>query len=452
MLHLLKKILMLLMPIVAIQLIDAVAGVTDAVMLGHYSATMVGFSMMAQTIFWFPMVCIMGFALLSSALIGQAKGADNPQMTIRVIQATATIIVLLGMVSAVGLWHVDVFLNILQYDKITSVMINDYIDGRLLGVTFLLAIPYQMYLIHYGWGRFAFIIKACTIPLNIFLNWVCIYGNLGVPEMGIYGAGLATAISSVIITTVSVLFATLHARKNGIFLWQNFRIIDIKTQKLIYVLGAFLTLSFIAEMILFTNLTLYVGYYDVIVISAFGLLMNLWMLAFSTQQGMGEACKAYMAQVAGRRNKLELHQALGIFFVLVLVIDLVTAVVCIVYAKPILTPMITSQDTNTPAIIIVAVNSIPYLVGAFCIQSFVRIIYSLLTALNDTKFMAIAMIGIYTTIGAGLGYIFVFHTDYGLLGILLTMIVADVVVLAVAIFRMRMVLTTPNVFERIVTD
>ena len=28
--------------------------------------------------------------------------------------------------------------------------------------------------------------------INIFLNWVLIFGNLGAPELGVFGAGLAT--------------------------------------------------------------------------------------------------------------------------------------------------------------------------------------------------------------------------------------------------------------------
>ena len=34
--------------------------------------------------------------------------------------------------------------------------------------------------------------------LNIFGNWVLIYGELGAPELGLFGAGLSTALSRVV--------------------------------------------------------------------------------------------------------------------------------------------------------------------------------------------------------------------------------------------------------------
>ena len=51
--------------------------------------------------------------------------------------------------------------------------------------------------------------------INIFLNWVLIFGNLGVPEMGVVGAGLATTISLYIGTGLYFLFAFRYARDKG---------------------------------------------------------------------------------------------------------------------------------------------------------------------------------------------------------------------------------------------
>src|SRR5210317_136941 len=47
--------------------------------------------------------------------------------------------------------------------------------------------------------------------INIFLNWVLIFGNLGAPELGVFGAGLATTISLYIGTALYFFFAFRHA-------------------------------------------------------------------------------------------------------------------------------------------------------------------------------------------------------------------------------------------------
>ena len=51
--------------------------------------------------------------------------------------------------------------------------------------------------------------------INIFLNWVLIFGKFGAPELGVFGAGLATTISLYIGTLLYFLFAARHARDKG---------------------------------------------------------------------------------------------------------------------------------------------------------------------------------------------------------------------------------------------
>jgi putative MATE family efflux protein len=68
--------------------------------------------------------------------------------------------------------------------------------------------------------------------INIFLNWVLIFGNLGAPELGVFGAGLATTISLHIGTALYFFYAIRHAGDKGFLhripsrqtLWQQFRL------------------------------------------------------------------------------------------------------------------------------------------------------------------------------------------------------------------------------------
>ena len=51
--------------------------------------------------------------------------------------------------------------------------------------------------------------------INIFLNWVLIFGNLGAPELGVFGAGLATTISLYIGTAMYFFFAHPSCQRQG---------------------------------------------------------------------------------------------------------------------------------------------------------------------------------------------------------------------------------------------
>ncbi len=68
--------------------------------------------------------------------------------------------------------------------------------------------------------------------INIFLHWVLIFGKLGAPALGVFGAGLSTTISLYIGTLLYFWFAWRHARDKGFLhrlpsrqtLWQQFRL------------------------------------------------------------------------------------------------------------------------------------------------------------------------------------------------------------------------------------
>jgi len=68
--------------------------------------------------------------------------------------------------------------------------------------------------------------------INIFLHWVLIFGHLGAPALGVFGAGLSTTISLYVGTLLYFYFALRHARDKGFLhrlpsrqtLWKQFQL------------------------------------------------------------------------------------------------------------------------------------------------------------------------------------------------------------------------------------
>jgi len=93
--------------------------------------------------------------------------------------------------------------------------------------------------------------------INIFLNWVLIFGNLGAPEMGVQGAGLATTISLYIGTGLYFFFAIRNARDKGFLqglpgrdmLWQQFKLSLPSSLQQLFFSAGLVTLVWIVSQI-----------------------------------------------------------------------------------------------------------------------------------------------------------------------------------------------------------
>lgn len=65
-----------------------------------------------------------------------------------------------------------------------------------------------------------------AVVINLFFNWLLIYGNLGFPELGVRGAAIATVISRYVEITIVIVWTHLHA-KNYTFIqgiWRSMKV------------------------------------------------------------------------------------------------------------------------------------------------------------------------------------------------------------------------------------
>jgi putative MATE family efflux protein len=93
--------------------------------------------------------------------------------------------------------------------------------------------------------------------INIFLHWVLIFGNLGAPALGVFGAGVSTTIALYIGTLLYFFFAWRHARDKGFLqrlpsrstLWQQFRLSLPSSLQQFFFAAGLVTLMWIASQI-----------------------------------------------------------------------------------------------------------------------------------------------------------------------------------------------------------
>jgi putative MATE family efflux protein len=178
--------------------------------------------------------------------------------------------------------------------------------------------------------------------INIFLNWVLIFGNLGAPAMGVFGAGLATTISLYIGTGLYFFFAMRHAHDKGFLhgipsrtmLRQQFRLSLPSSLQQLFFSAGLVTLVWI------------VGRIGTAEVAAINILMTFHITAMLPAFGIALAATTLVGNALGR-NDVDDAAAWGWnCAALTFVYGIAMSLLLIPLAEPILGVFLTNPETR----------------------------------------------------------------------------------------------------------
>ncbi len=161
--------------------------------------------------------------------------------------------------------------------------------------------------------------------LNIFLNWMFIFGNLGVPELGAQGAALATSIVrwlSFFALAGYVLYSVDKVKYGLINRIPKATMMQLS--KRLRQLGYPAAIAHFMESTSFSVMTLFAGIMGVLQTAAWSAAMQLIALAFMFALGFSMAASVRVANHTGQRNFKNIPSAgwiavaLGTFVMLVI--------------------------------------------------------------------------------------------------------------------------------------
>jgi MATE family multidrug resistance protein len=178
--------------------------------------------------------------------------------------------------------------------------------------------------------------------INIFLNWVLIFGNLGAPALGVFGAGLATTISLYIGTLLYFFFALRHARDKGFLqgmpsrqtLIQQFRLsLPSSLQQLFFAAGL-VTLVWI------------IGRIGTAEVAAVNVLMTFHLTALLPAFGVALAATTLVGNALGRDDIEDAATWGWNCAALTFVYGLALSALLIPLAEPLLAVFLTNPETR----------------------------------------------------------------------------------------------------------
>ena len=195
-----KLILSIAVPVVLQNMITIGVNIMDTLMLGNYGEVQLSASSLANEFINIYHIMCMGMSMGAAVLTAQYYGAGNNPSLKKIV----TIVLRMGLVIAAAFTMVTLLFPeelMRLYTPDEAVIEKGVLYFRISAVTYVLLgvsliLTNILRTVHQV--RFPLVLSIVTFFVNVFFNWVFIYGRLGAPEMQIEGAALGTVIARLV--------------------------------------------------------------------------------------------------------------------------------------------------------------------------------------------------------------------------------------------------------------
>ena len=208
------QLLSLAWPIIGLNVLQVLALAVDTAMVGHspdHAVALTGMGYAGQIAFLL-MVAMIGLTVGTVAFVARAHGSGDTERTAHILQQSIQLTVALGVtVAIVGNLLAPTLLALLNAEGAELEAGLAYLRPLLLGTVFnYLNILFAAALRGVGNTRLAFGVALVMNGLNAVLNYGLIFGNFGLPALGVQGAAIGTVIAQAV--AAILMFVLLHRR------------------------------------------------------------------------------------------------------------------------------------------------------------------------------------------------------------------------------------------------
>lgn len=419
-----KRNLKVALPVMLTQLGASLVGLFDSIMVGRYATVDLAAVSFSNALFFtvmvFAMGALMGLTPLVGIQMGKLSDQSQPSNITDISQRIASLFqngmlftILLSIITLLILGGCIPLLHCFGQDPAVIEVARPYYILIVLSIIpFLFFTFFKQFLEGLGNTSVAMVITLVMNGLNIFLNWLFIYGNWGCPELGAMGAGIGSLVAR---TGMPLCFlAVMYVRRE----WKEY-LLAIKLNRFrrsilkeLTKIGFPIGVQTLMETIAFTAAFIIIGWISKEALAAHQIANQLCDMTFMVILGIGSATTIRVSHQLGANNIEGVRMASNASIHLVLIINVIGAALMIGLCNQI--PLIFTKDQEVIAI----ASKLIILAGVLQVADGLQVVAaSMLRGITDVKVpMVIAMIS-YTIICLSVGLFLAFPMHMGASGI-----------------------------------
>ena len=406
-----RALILLALPMIAGNIAWSAIAASDLLLLGRRGAESVAAGALAINLFHAFLIFGMGLVTAASPLIASERGRRRHSVrdVRRTVHQTLRAALFFVIPTWVLLWQCEAIMRALGQQPDLARGAGELMRGLqwallpFLGFTtlrnFIAALERPV------WGLF---IMLAAIPINIAAGWALIFGHLGLPALGLFGAGLASSLSSSFLFLGLLAVILIDRRFRRYRLMGRFWSRDRERHRQVWALGLPIAVTLGFETTVFNASAFLMGLIGRDSLAAHAVAIQIAALVFMVPMGIGQAATVRVGIAYGRADWAGVGRAGW------LALGIGTGFACCAAALLILAPRLLVSaflDLSDPANARTAALAVSFLAVAALFQladAAQAVGAGVLRGVQDTRVpMIFALIG-YWVVGIGVGTLLAF--------------------------------------------
>lgn len=397
----LRTLFALALPMMIAQLANTAMGFVDTVMAGRVSPHDLAAVALGNSI-WVPVFLLMtGVVLVTTPNVAQRFGSGQHEQIGPLVRQALWMGLGIGSLCALLMWNAEPVLHLMRVEPALIEPTMAYL--RAVACGFPAVALYQVlrcYSDGLGHTRPSMMIGILALLVNIPLNYIFIYGKLGLPAMGGVGCGWATALVMLFMLLAMLFWVRRADYYQPSRLFEHFDWPQWPMLKRLLSVGLPIGIAVFAEASIFSVIALLIGGLGATVVAGHQIALNFTSLVFMIPLSLGMAITVRIGQALGRGAPRDARFVAGVGIVSSLAYACFSASVMLLFSEP-----IARIYTTDPAVIAVAASLFFY-AALFQFSDVIQVTAAgALRGYQDTRITMLLTLFAYWGIGLPVGYL-----------------------------------------------
>jgi MATE family multidrug resistance protein len=414
------KTIQLAIPIITGELAQLSLHLIDTAMVGAISYKHLAAASLVMTAANIPFVIGIGMTISVSQLVSMANGRRDHQLISHYLFNGFLLCTAFALLISGGLVFGRNILRHLHQDPQVVELALPFMT--LVGISIipmLLFMTLKQFTDGLEYTKTAMMLSLAAMPINIFLNWLLIYGHWGFPRMELVGAGWATLITRTLIFVVLGLIVLRHRTfSRFIAVRQNQWKYSLKTIRELLRIGIPSSMQLGVEVCAFAVSGIIIGTISAVSQAAHQIALSCAAFTFMVSMGLSQAGSIRVSNAYGRADWNKIRVIGKTTLITALLYGGFCAICFVIFRWQL--PLIFNENPE-----VVHLSAILLLFAAvFQISDATQATGAgLLRGIKDVTLPTILITVAYWVIGLPFGWLFGFHYKMGAAGMWLGLII-----------------------------